>query len=595
MKDKIFQTFDTPQRQENPSYLLEKLRQELKVKKLDGYIIPRTDFFQGEYVAPSDERLKFFTGFTGSAGFCCVLQEKASIFVDGRYRVQVKQEVSKDYEIIHWPEVTLWDWLNKNLLNGTVGYDPNLHTIKEIDELGAKITSTSIQLTQTENLIDLIWESRPDSPLGQVTEHRLNFSGETSESKCAKISQKLRESEQKFCVLTDPESISWLLNLRGQDVPRTPVVQACAIISDDGRVDLFIQPEKTNGLSKKNLSHVYEFPFSEFKNHLRTLKGKTRIDYQKTPMAVKESIDEYVFGDDPCLLPKAKKNNVEIQGTKKAHVRDATAVTEFLFWVSKQKPGTFTEIDAVTQLERLRRNLPNFRDISFDTISGSGPNGALPHYRVTHKTNRVVKNGDILLVDSGAQFLDGTTDITRSISVGSPTNEQKKFYTLVLKGMIAISKVRFPRGLAGRDIDSLARVPLWEIGHDYDHGTGHGVGVYLSVHEGPQRISRASNIVLEEGMILSNEPGFYKEGSFGIRIENLLIVKKAKKLKAFSNRDMLEFETISFAPLDRKLIIKDILTKAEIDWINQYNKSILSKVVVSKECEPWLKKETRPL
>ena len=312
-------------------------------------------------------------------------------------------------------------------------------------------------------------------------------------------------------------------------------------------------------------------------------------------MAVKESIYEYVFGDDPCLLPKAKKNNVEIQGTKKAHVRDATAVTEFLFWVSKQKPGTFTEIDAVTQLERLRRNLPNFRDISFDTISGSGPNGALPHYRVTHKTNRVVKNGDILLVDSGAQFLDGTTDITRSISVGSPTNEQKKFYTLVLKGMIAISKVRFPRGLAGRDIDSLARVPLWEIGHDYDHGTGHGVGVYLSVHEGPQRISRASNIVLEEGMILSNEPGFYKEGSFGIRIENLLIVKKAKKLKAFSNRDMLEFETISFAPLDRKLIIKDILTKAEIDWINQYNKSILSKVVVSKECEPWLKKETRPL
>ena len=595
MKDKIFQTFDTPQRQENPSYLLEKLRQELKVKKLDGYIIPRTDFFQGEYVAPSDERLKFFTGFTGSAGFCCVLQEKASIFVDGRYRVQVKQEVSKDYEIIHWPEVTLWDWLNKNLLNGTVAYDPNLHTIKEIDELGAKITSTSIQLTQTENLIDLIWESRPDSPLGQVTEHRLNFSGETSESKCAKISQKLRESEQKFCVLTDPESISWLLNLRGQDVPRTPVVQACAIISDDGRVDLFIQLEKTYGLSKKNLRHVFEFPFSEFKNHLRTLKGKTRIDYQKTPVAVKESIDEYVFGDDPCLLPKAKKNNVEIQGTKKAHVRDATAVTEFLFWVSKQKPGTFTEIDAVTQLERLRRNLPNFRDISFDTISGSGPNGALPHYRVTHKTNRVVKNGDILLVDSGAQFLDGTTDITRSISVGSPTNEQKKFYTLVLKGMIAISKVRFPRGLAGRDIDSLARVPLWEIGHDYDHGTGHGVGVYLSVHEGPQRISRASNIVLEEGMILSNEPGFYKEGSFGIRIENLLIVKKAKKLKAFSNRDMLEFETISFAPLDRKLIIKDILTKAEIDWINQYNKSILSKVVVSKECEPWLKKETRPL
>ena len=592
MKDKIFQTFDTPERQENPSHLLKNLRRELKVNKLDGYIIPRTDFFQGEYVAPSDERLKFFTGFTGSAGFCCVLQEKAGIFVDGRYRLQVKQEVSKDYEIIHWPEVNLWDWLNKNVPNGTVGYDPNLHTIKEIDELRAKITSTSIKLTQTENLIDLIWDNRPGSSLGKVTEHKLSFSGETSESKCAKICHKLRESDQKFCVLTDPESISWLLNLRGQDVPRTPVVQACAIISDDGRVDLFIQPEKTNGLSKKNLNHVYEFPFSEFKNHLRTLKGKTRIDYQKTPIAVKESIDEYVFGNDPCVLPKAKKNKVEIRGTKKAHVRDAAAVTEFLFWVSKQKHGTFTEIDAVTKLERLRRNLPNFRDISFDTISGSGPNGALPHYRVTHKTNRVVKNGEILLVDSGAQFLDGTTDITRSISIGSPTNEQKKFYTLVLKGMIAISKVRFPRGLAGRDIDSLARVPLWEIGHDYDHGTGHGVGVYLSVHEGPQRISRASNIILEEGMILSNEPGFYKEGSFGFRIENLLIVKKAKKLKTFSNRDMLEFETISFAPLDRKLIIKDILTKAEIDWINQYNKSILSKVVVSKECEPWLKKET---
>jgi len=591
----MLQTFNIPETQENPSHLLEGLRRELKIKRLDGYIVPRTDFFQGEYVAASEERLEFLTGFTGSAGFCCVLKEKAAIFVDGRYRVQVKQEVSKDYEIIHWPEVNLWDWLNKNLPGGNVGYDPNLHTIKDIDELEAKVSSTSIKLTKTKNLIDLIWNDRPSHPLGQVIEHRFNFSGETSESKCTKIAYKLKKSGQDSCVLTDPESISWLLNLRGQDVPRTPVVQACAIINCDGGVNLFIQPGKTHRLSWKNLGHVFEFPFSEFKNHLKTLKGKVRIDYKKTPVAVKERISGYVFDDDPCVLPKAKKNNVEIRGTKKAHVRDATAVTEFLFWVSKQKPGTFTEIDAVTELERLRRKLLNFRDISFDTISGSGPNGALPHYRVTHKTNRVVKNREVLLVDSGAQFLDGTTDITRSISIGKPTREQKIFYTLVLKGMVAISKVRFPRGLTGRDIDSLARVPLWEIGHDYDHGTGHGVGVYLSVHEGPQRISRASNIVLEEGMILSNEPGFYKEGSFGIRIENLLIVKKAKKLKTFSDRDMLEFETISFAPFDRKLIIKDILTKGEIDWINQYNKSILAKVIVSKKCLPWLSKETQPI
>lgn len=591
----MIQKFDDQKNTQNLEKRLSNLRIKMKFNALDGYLVPRADFFQGEYVAASDERLAFITGFSGSAGFCCVLEKRAAIFVDGRYRIQVKQEVPNSYEIVHWPEKKLWEWLKDNISSGIIGYDPDLHTSAEIELLESNLRTDNITFSKTHNLIDFIWKKRPLYQNTYISEHKHKYAGKKSLAKCRDVANILIKDGQKQCVLTDPESISWLLNIRGKDVPRTPVVQACAVINSNSKVDLFINLNKLNNYSLENLTHVTIYPFSEFKDHLRTLVGKTRIDYQKTPISIKDCISDYVFCEDPCILPKAIKNSVELQGTRKAHLRDAISIIRFLAWLDSQKPGKFTEIDAVTKLEKLRRLHPDFQDISFDTIAGSGANGALPHYRVTRKTNRKIQNGEILLVDSGAQYFDGTTDITRSISIGKPSLEQKKFYTLVLKGMVSISKLRFPRGLSGRDIDALARVPLWNIGHDYDHGTGHGVGVYLSVHEGPQRISRANHEILREGMIVSNEPGFYKESSFGIRIENLLIVKKAPSLGNDSKRDMLTFETLSFAPFDRKLIQKSILNAEEVKWIDKYHKNVLSKIKVPTDNLPWLEKATRPL
>ena len=591
----MIQSFDDKKNVQNFEKRLSNLRTQMKLKGLDGYLVPRADFFQGEYVAPHDERLAFLTGFSGSAGFCCVFMKKAAIFIDGRYRIQVKQEVSNSYEIVHWPEKKLWDWLKDNISNGIIGYDPDLHTSSEIELLEKNLRNDSITLSKTDNLIDIIWTKQPPCKNNYILEHKHEYAGKKSLVKCQDITKILINEEQQQCVLTDPESISWLLNIRGNDVPRIPVVQACAIINSVGQVDLFIDLNKLKHYSLENLPHVKTHPFSNFKNHLRELVGTTRIDYQKTPISIKDCIANYVFCEDPCILPKAIKNPTELKGTRKAHYRDGIAVISFLAWLDCQIPGEFTEIDAVTKLENLRQNHPDFRDISFDTIAGSGPNGALPHYRVTNKTNRKIQNSEILLVDSGAQYFDGTTDITRSISIGNPSLEQKKFYTLVLKGMISISRLRFPRGLSGRDIDALARVPLWSIGHDYDHGTGHGVGVYLSVHEGPQRISKANNEILREGMIVSNEPGFYRESSFGIRIENLLIVRRAPDLNNGSKRQMLTFETLSFAPFDRKLIQRDILNSEEIKWIDDYHQNILTKIKAPKDDLSWLEKATRPL
>lgn len=591
----MLQKFDYKKDKNNLKSRLHDLRTQMQLKGLQGYLIPRADFFQGEYVAPHDERLAFLTGFSGSAGFCCVLIKKAAIFVDGRYRIQVKQEVPDNYEIVHWPEKQLWQWLNDNISNGVIGYDPDLHTTLEIDKIKTNLFSDNITLSKTESLIDLIWKDQPPYEHTNVIEQPQKFAGKTSLAKCKEIGEILQNENQDQCIITDPESISWLLNIRGNDVPRTPVVHACAAVDSEGKVDFFVELNKLNSYSLEKESHVTIHSFSNFRNYLRTLKGKSRLDIQKIPISIRDCLSNYVFSEDPCILPKAIKNMTEIKGTRKAHLRDGIAVSNFMAWLDTQKPGDFSEVDAVKKLENLRRDLPNFKDISFDTIAGSGPNGALPHYRVTTKTNRKVQDGEILLVDSGAQYVDGTTDITRSISIGKPSFEQKKFYTLVLKGMIAISRLRFPRGLSGRDIDALARVPLWDIGHDYDHGTGHGVGVYLSVHEGPQRISRANNVILREGMILSNEPGFYKESSFGIRIENLLLVRKAQNLKNKSNRDMLTFETLSFAPLDKKLILKNILNTEEINWINKYHKKVRSKIKIPQYNLSWFEKATRPI
>jgi len=591
----MLQNFDEKNQKDNIPERLKHLRELMKSNSLDGFIIPRADFFQSEYVAECDERLAWLTGFTGSAGFACVLKQNSAVFVDGRYRIQVKLQVIDKFEIVHWPETTLTQWIAKNITSGTIGFDADLHTEHEIDELRKTLNSSKILFSPVENLIDIIWIDQPLKPKEPIFKHPLKFAGKSSKEKCIQISTLLKISNQKNCVLTDPESIAWLLNIRGADVPRVPVAHSKAIISDLAKVDLFIDPIKLEKFSSKGLEHTTFWKPQSFNLHLENLNGITRVDPKKTPLSVVALLKKPMFSDDPCLLLKAMKNKVEISGAKKAHKRDATAMVEFLCWLDAQTPGMFTEIETVEKLEDLRRGIKYFKDISFETIAGSGANGAMAHYRVTSSSNRSVENGDLLLVDSGGQYLDGTTDITRTIPIGNVSKEKKHFFTRVLKGMIAISTLRFPSGTSGRDIDAIARIPLWEIGQDYNHGTGHGVGSYLSVHEGPQRISKASATPLAEGMIISNEPGFYLENNFGIRIENLLIVKKSLPKSKYIGKEMLEFETISLVPIDKRLIIKKLLDAKEIKWINSYHKKIRTEVRVEGQALNWLRKATSPL
>ena len=594
-----FQTFDAPTSPSQGPPRLKKLRQELEKEGLTGFIIPRADAHQGEYVAAADARLAWLTGFTGSAGFCVALKDQAAVFVDGRYTVQIKQQSDPDhFTPIDWPKTQLGPWLAENCASGdTIAYDPWLHTAGEINAAQKALSGTGIDLKPTDNLVDRIWSDRPAPSLGKVEAYPLELAGEKSSDKRARIAAILKETGQKCAILTLPDSISWLLNIRGRDIERNPVVHAFAILHDTADVDLFIDPVKTVEIGPD--PDITQHAPGSFSAHLKTLTGPVRVDRKTAPIAVSQILQDagkdVAFADDPCILPKAIKNETEIKNTRGAHIRDARAMIEFLAWLDAQSPGNFTEIDVVRALEGFRRNTNALRDISFDTISGAGPNGAVVHYRVTEDTNRTVENNSLLLVDSGGQYVDGTTDITRTIAIGTPTPDQRRAFTRVLQGMIAVSLARWPRGLAGRDLDALARAPLWRDGRDYDHGTGHGVGVYLCVHEGPQRLSRVSEVPLQPGMILSNEPGYYREGEYGIRIENLIVVQDAKQPPGGDARDMLTFETLTWVPIDKRLIDETLLSPEERDWINAYHAEIKSKISVEGDLAKWLDQATSPL
>lgn len=574
------------------------LRDAMAQESLDGFLVPRADRHQGEYVAPADDRLAWLTGFTGSAGFAAVICEKAGVFVDGRYRLQVKDQVADVFTPVDWPEVKLGPWLVEHLHKGAViGFDPWLHTKDEVEALKTAAGDHLI-FKPGSNLIDRIWQDRPPLPAEPARAHPIELSGEKSGDKRDRMAKLLSDAGHKAAVLTLPDSICWLLNIRGSDIQRNPVVQAFAILHDTGRVSLFSDLSKFEALGPD--PHIDQFDWSTFDDQLRALAGPVRVDRKTAPLAVATILEDaginIAWADDPCILPKARKNASEVEGMRAAHLRDGAAMVEFLAWFDAEAPkGHLTEIDAAKALEGYRSGANSLMDISFDTISGAGPNGAIIHYRVTEDTNRGINPGELYLVDSGGQYLDGTTDITRTIAVGAPTDEARDCYTRVLQGMIAVSQVRFPRGLTGRDIDALARAALWRAGLDYDHGTGHGVGAYLSVHEGPQRISRASDVKLEPGMILSNEPGYYKPGSFGIRIENLIVVQEAEKRG--DNRDQLDFETLTFVPLDRHLIDVSALGPWEKDWIDTYHRIVREKLAgrLTPEAESWLTKATLPL
>jgi Xaa-Pro aminopeptidase len=595
----MFQTFHATTMPEQGPPRLTSLRNEMTAEGLDAYLVPRADAHQGEYVAPRDERLAFLTGFTGSAGFAVVLRDEAGVFVDGRYRVQVKTQVAADFTPVDWPATRAEVWLGERLGDGAVvGFDPWLHTAGEIERLEKALSPKGIVLRPVENLIDRIWQDQPPPPCGKAEDHPVTLAGKRSSEKRADIAATLREAGQTSVVLTLPDSISWLLNIRGRDLPNTPVVQALAILHDDARVDLFTDPHKFSDLPPDPAIHLHR-P-EAFPPALAALGGPVRVDKGTAPMVVSDILTaagvEVAWGDDPCILPKARKTEAEIAGTREAHLRDGAAMVEFLCWLDAHAPGgALTEIEVVRQLEGFRRATNALRGISFDTICGAGEHGAIVHYRVTEGTDRPVRPGELLLIDSGGQYVDGTTDITRTVSVGEPTAEMRTCFTLVLKGMIAISRARWPRGLAGRDLDPLARAALWRAGLDYDHGTGHGVGAFLGVHEGPQRLSRISEIPLEPGMILSNEPGYYREGAFGIRIENLVVVRQAAK--AGDGRDQLDFETLTWVPVDLRLVDAGLLSPGEKDWLNHYHAEVATRIgpLVGKDARGWLSQATRAI
>jgi Xaa-Pro aminopeptidase len=601
----MFQTFETTSNPAAGPARLADLRAELARRGLAGFLVPRADAHQGEYVAPRDERLQWLTGFTGSAGLCVVLPKIAGIFIDGRYRTQVKSQVDPaHFTPVPWPETKPGEWIGSHLAEGTIGFDPWLHTEDEIAKLTKALTGTPITLRPVAtNPVDAIWPDQPAPPRGRAFAHPVELAGETSASKRARLAETLRNEGQRAAILTLPDSLCWLLNIRGSDVPRNPVLHGFAILHDDATLSLFAEPAKFDDATRAHLGQdVTLGPPGAFLAAVDALSGPVRLDRDTAPLALRHRLEAagtpIAWAEDPCRLPKARKTEAEIAGMREAHLRDGAAMVEFLCWLDAEAPrGMLTEIDVVRALEGYRRATNGLHDISFDTICGAGPHGAIMHYRVTEETNRKLGWDELLLVDSGGQYVDGTTDITRTIALGNPGDEARDCCTGVLQGMIAISRIRFPRGLAGRDLDPLARAALWMAGQDYDHGTGHGVGAFLSVHEGPQRISRISEVPLEPGMILSNEPGYYREGHFGIRLENLIVVQEAPTLPGGDDRRQLSFETLTFVPLDRRLIRTDLLSPGERDWLNAYHAETFARISgrVSAKARDWLAAATAPL
>jgi Xaa-Pro aminopeptidase len=584
------------------------LRQELARRGLSGFIVPRADEHQGEYVPPRAERLAWLTGFTGSAGVAAVLADRAALFVDGRYTLQAPAQIDgASFEVRHLVDQPPEKWLAAELSRGDrLGYDPWLHTVDGVARLKAALEPIgATAVACADNPLDAVWKAQPPAPLSPIRPQEPRFTGRDSADKRQAIGAAVAAAGASAAVLTQPDSLAWLLNIRGADVPHTPLPLGFATIDRDGKVELFVDRRKlTPGLERHLGNGVALATPDGFGAALDRL-GKDGAQVLLDPTSAAQWINDrlvaagarIVRGEDPCALPKACKNPVEIMGTKAAHRRDGAAVSRFLGWLASTAPaGGVDELTASDRLLACRRDDPLFRDLSFDTISGSAANGAIVHYRSSPATNRPLVTGQLYLVDSGAQYLDGTTDITRTVAIGEPSAEMRDRFTRVLKGHIALATARFPRGTTGSQLDALARLALWQAGLDYDHGTGHGVGSYLGVHEGPQRISKLPNRVpLEIGMIVSNEPGYYKTGAYGIRIENLVTVVAVEIPGA--ERPMLGFETLTLAPIDRALVEPSLLGADEIAWLDAYHAKVRETLtpLVDAATAAWLAAATRPL
>ncbi len=595
------QTFDEQADRAFGAEHLPLIRAEMARQGLDGFLIPHEDEHQNEYLPDANERLAWATGFTGSAGAAVVMADKAAVFVDGRYTLQVKDQVDTGlFETRDLVEGGVVAWLEDMARPGQViGYDARLHSPDALARLHIAVGRAGASLKAVDaNPLDDAWAAaRPAQPAAPVVPHPLDYAGEDSAAKRARIGAAIDKAGADAAVVTAPASVAWLFNIRGGDVIRSPLPLGQAILNADGTARLFLDPSKvTEDLPAWLGNQVSLEPPAALAGALGALAGrKVMIDPGQSSAwyfdRLQEAGAEVVRGVDPTALPRACKNPVEIDGARRAHVRDGGALARFLFWLSTEAQTSLPdEVEIVTTLEGLREATGALKDLSFDTIAGAGPHGAVVHYRPTNRTNRRVEPGQLLLVDSGAQYLDGTTDVTRTVAIGAPSEEMRERFTLVLKGHIALARVRFPAGTTGSSLDALARGPLWMAGLDFDHGTGHGVGSYLGVHEGPQRIAkRPDTTALQPGMIVSNEPGYYKAGEYGIRIENLQVVTEAQEV-AGGERPMLGFETLTLAPIDRRLIVAGMLTRAEIDWLDAYHQRVLAAIgpQVEPQVRTWL-------
>jgi Xaa-Pro aminopeptidase len=602
-----FQTFEEPESGVALTARLSAFREELARRKLTGFVIPRADAQQNEYVAPSEERLAWLTGFTGSAGLAIVLTREAAVFVDGRYTLQAAKQVDhKAWSVEPLIDPSPESWLASHLEAGDrLGFDPWLHTSAAAERLAAACAKAGAELVAVDsNPLDSVWTERPAPPLGPVAVHGTQFAGEAEAEKLRRIRLEIAKLGVDALVLSDSHAVAWTFNIRGADVSHTPLPLSYALVPRDGRPTVFIDHRKLSNSARDHLEQSADVAEPDAltpkltelaqRGALIALDGATAAD--ALSRLIEGAGGRAVRGGDPVSLLKAVKNLTEIEGTRTAHRRDAVALARFLAWVDREAPsGALTEIDTVEALETFRRDTGALKDVSFPTIAGTGPNGAIVHYRVTRKTNRRIAPGDLLLIDSGAQYEDGTTDVTRTIAIGTPTDEMRDRFTRVLRGHIAIARAVFPDGTTGAQIDSLARQFLWQAGIDFDHGTGHGVGSYLSVHEGPARISKLGTTPLRRGMILSNEPGYYKTDGFGIRIENLELVVSADI--AGAEKPVNAFETLTLAPIDRRLIDLNMLSANELNWLNAYHARVRHEVRphLDEATKVWLDAATATL
>lgn len=606
----MFQDFEEKGSSAESAARLSQLRAVLSQAGVDGFVLPRSDEFQNEYIPDSAERLRWLTGFTGSAGFAVILPDKAVAFSDGRYAVQLPAQLDpKAFSAADSTKTTLAEFLGENAKGMRISFDPWMHTADEVATLRKAAETDGFELVAlSRNPVDLVWQDRPAPPKGRVAIHPDRHAGRSATEKRVQMDKALEKAGADLCVLTDPSSLAWALNIRGGDVIHKPLPLAFAILRRGSLPLVFLDPDKIGEAERTELERRCELHEPEsFERTLRQISrdAKVMLDPKLAARRIVDIVEAaggtVVEARDPALLPRARKNAVEIEGARSAHLRDGAAMASFLAWMDGQAPGSLTEIDAAKKLEALRTefaraNGMELKDISFDTISAAGPNAALPHYRVSTSSNRTIQAGEVYLVDSGGQYLDGTTDITRTIAVGEVPEHVRRAFTLVLKGMIAISTARFPKGTRGTELDPLARIALWRHGLDYAHGTGHGVGSYLGVHEGPQSISRRGTTVIEEGMILSNEPGCYREGEFGIRIENLILTLAPEPIEG-GDLPMHAFETLTFAPIDRRMVVPALLEAWEADWLDDYHGEVRKKLTPLLDAEDgaWLEAATAPL